>query len=66
MARRKTVAMVSARLTADDKMKFDAIAARTGLSPSGVVQALIRAADVQPVIAWRPTLGSGQEGVSRG
>ena len=61
MKRKTTVALVSARLTEEDKRRLDAITEQTGLSVSGVVQALIRAAAVQPVTSWRPTLGGGSQ-----
>ena len=39
--------------------KVEAMAERTGLSVTGVFRALINAAVVEPVVAWRPTIRMG-------
>ena len=57
---------VGVKMTPAEKQRLQALSARVGLSTSGTLKALIAAAEAAPVIAWRPTLGSGQtEGVHR-
>ena len=52
----RTERMVGFRATTEDLQRLDALAAKTGMPYSDIFRTLIRAADVQPVVSWLPTL----------
>lgn len=64
MGKRKDVAdvaseFVTLRLTPAEKKRLAAVSERVGMNASETLRALLAAADVQPTVSWRPTLGGG-------
>lgn len=52
---------VGVKMTPEERKRLAALSARVGLSTSATLKALIAAAEAQPVVSWRPTLGGGAQ-----
>ncbi len=52
---------VGVKMTKEERARLQALSVRVGLTVSGTLKALIAAADAQPVVSWRPTLGGGAQ-----